>query len=417
MSGQGECPDNAIDTGDVLSAIEWAILNTPAKVYNMSFGAGAEEDDSGLARVIDYLADVYGVTIVVAAGNSGEAGVPAIGDTGLNYNGITVANWDTRGTLNKQDDLVHYSSSRGPTPGGRFKPDVAAPGAQILSASHDSSGLARMTGTSMASPKVAGLAAVLHQAGVTAPAAVKALLVNTSDHLGWRADRGWGFVNMETALANKFIAKGEVEAGRFALYRGRSRGALYATLAWNRHVSERGIALHDLDLAAYDAEGRQLAVSETAGQNVEQVGLRMDGDVILKVKAYDESFGAGIARERFALAISGDAFTPARGPALEAACSSGSSTVNRGATFTLTCVASNNGELAARDVRVQLNWQNSQGGPANTAGTIGAGEKATRTYTITAPQTPGAYALEFDASASAFGESIGARALYRLTVR
>ena len=74
LSGEGGCGDNAIDTGDVLSAVEWAITNSPAKIYNMSFGGSADGDDSGLARVIDYLADVYGLTIVVAAGNSGRAG-------------------------------------------------------------------------------------------------------------------------------------------------------------------------------------------------------------------------------------------------------------------------------------------------------------------------------------------------------
>jgi hypothetical protein len=67
----------------------------------MSFGGDTAADDSSIARVIDFVSDAFGITAVVAAGNSGTDGV---GDTALAYNAIVVANMDTRGTLTKSDD-------------------------------------------------------------------------------------------------------------------------------------------------------------------------------------------------------------------------------------------------------------------------------------------------------------------------
>ena len=58
-------------------------------------------------------------------------------------------------------DVLNASSSRGPTGFGVLKPDITAPGSNILSAAVSGNGEALMTGTSMASPHVAGAAALV----------------------------------------------------------------------------------------------------------------------------------------------------------------------------------------------------------------------------------------------------------------
>ena len=84
----------------------------------------------------DHLADTYGLTIAVAAGNSGPGG-STVSSPAVAYNNLAVANWVTRGN-------IAPSSSRGPSGDGRKKPDVAAPGTNIRSFAYnwDSAGVA-----------------------------------------------------------------------------------------------------------------------------------------------------------------------------------------------------------------------------------------------------------------------------------
>lgn len=83
-------------------------------------------------------------------------------------------------------DQAHPTSSQGPSPSGSLKPDLAAPGTDILSANTGADGApdghALATGTSMASPHVAGATALLRQAWPAwSPADIKAALMVTAD--------------------------------------------------------------------------------------------------------------------------------------------------------------------------------------------------------------------------------------------
>ena len=109
---------------------------------------------------------------------------------------ISVAN------LHEAEERVHITSSQGPTRDDRNKPELLAPGTDIVAANGfagPSDAWIGMTGTSMASPHIAGAAALLYQAGQRTPLEVKATLINTTDNYGWDSASGWGYVNLDSA--------------------------------------------------------------------------------------------------------------------------------------------------------------------------------------------------------------------------
>lgn len=85
-------------------------------------------------------------------------------------------------TLIKQNSVASFSSM-GPTPDGFFKPEITAPGTNILS-TYPKGGYVPMSGTSMSSPAVTGLVALLKQAYPKwTTDQVKSALMNTSEIL------------------------------------------------------------------------------------------------------------------------------------------------------------------------------------------------------------------------------------------
>jgi hypothetical protein len=260
----------------------------------------------------------------------------------------------------------------------------------------------------MATPKIAGAVAVLHQAGIKDPAAVKALLINSADQIGWKSDRGWGFVNMDNANGPRSVLTGTVTPGGFALFRGRNTGDLYATLAWNRHITDGTSNFHDLDLSIFNTAGNAIASSESAEQNVEQIATTADGDVIIKVKAFDTTFGGAIEREAFALAVAQSGFVTAAGPVLNVKCTPSATSVARGSNFNLTCSLANQGDVAGNSTQAELRVGGVSGAQSIDAGLLDAGETRTGTFRMTAPSQPGTMELIFSATTSAAGETMRA---------
>lgn len=171
------------NTSDILAAMQWVADNHQKyniRVLNLSLGIDAtsfDMDGDGLDDVADPLvlgANALvnmGISIVVAAGNSGpKAG--SITSPGTSPAVITV------GSINSNGEVPDFSS-RGPTATGAIKPDLLAPGMDVLSldASTNKRYL-RQSGTSMSAPAVAGAAACLHAANPKlTPAQVKAYLM------------------------------------------------------------------------------------------------------------------------------------------------------------------------------------------------------------------------------------------------
>ena len=117
---------------------------------------------------------------------------------------ISVANLDdVRGTIN-------VTSSQGPTRDGRLKPEIAAPGTDIVAANgfapEDEAWIA-MSGTSMASPYVAGVAGLMLSVSPRLTAAqIGGIIRRTARPLpafdfNWRNDAGFGRIDPEACLA------------------------------------------------------------------------------------------------------------------------------------------------------------------------------------------------------------------------
>lgn len=165
---------------NVVKGIQWAIAHKDEyniKVISLSLGAGSnlKEKDDVVAHAIQAALDAD-IVPVVAAGNSGPAkftiGTPAISSAAL-----TVGAYDDKNTAGHEDDTMAFFSSRGPTTRDRnVKPDIAAPGVQMVShrspgSSIDKANVTKLgdyyvllSGTSMATPVTAGAVALVRQA-------------------------------------------------------------------------------------------------------------------------------------------------------------------------------------------------------------------------------------------------------------
>ena len=147
------------NSAEIVAGIEAAVRDG-MDVINLSLGE-AEVDPSRdiVARALDGAA-AAGVVPVVAAGNEYEdLGAGSVTSPGSSARAITVA------AENQSGPSISYFSSGGPTPVSlRMKPDVTAPGEDVLSSVPRREGLwANFSGTSMAAPHVAGAAALLRQ--------------------------------------------------------------------------------------------------------------------------------------------------------------------------------------------------------------------------------------------------------------
>ncbi|HEY6557011.1 MAG TPA: S8 family serine peptidase [Polyangiaceae bacterium] len=203
-TASGYCDFSTIIAGLERAADPNGDLNTAdhATVVNLSIGGTGDADDV-LSQAVDN-ATAAGVIVVAAAGNNGS--YFTVGSPGAARTAITV------GATDKADQRAYFSS-RGPTANSYgLKPEVTAPGVDICAAKGVGTALgpdcrdtthASSSGTSMATPHVAGAAALLAGKFPTlTPAEIKALLVNNSQDLGLDAmTQGAGRINLDAAGA------------------------------------------------------------------------------------------------------------------------------------------------------------------------------------------------------------------------
>ena len=174
--------DNAGETtvGGVLKAVDWVCKNKQKfniKVVCMSFGSEVSGVDDPLISAVEWLWNI-GIVVVCAGGNSGP-NKQTIMSPGACRKVITV------GALDESDGInfgVAEFSSRGPV-FNYYKPDLVVPGVDIIST--DIFGFSgkfytKMSGTSVATPIVAGVASLLFKVNPNyTPDQIKYMLVKS----------------------------------------------------------------------------------------------------------------------------------------------------------------------------------------------------------------------------------------------
>ena len=147
----------------VMAGMQWTVdhrYEFNIRAASMSLGGpGAIEWTSSEEDSVNRYANEMvraGVAMFIAAGNNGVSS--QIGTPGSAEDVITV------GALDKDTSIAIYSS-QGPTEEGRIKPNIAFVGSDVMSAEANSGdGYVGFSGTSMATPGAAGVAALMYQA-------------------------------------------------------------------------------------------------------------------------------------------------------------------------------------------------------------------------------------------------------------
>jgi len=290
-------------TSTILSALQFCVDRKATyniRIINMSFGSPGPSDGADILSVAVNAAADHGILPVIAAGNDGPARA-SVGSPAAAAKALTVCSISDPGV--KGFALSNWSS-RGPTSDGRMKPDVCGPGQSITSARANSgNGYVTYSGTSMATPFVAGVAALMLDANnALTPAQVKSMMMATA--VDWTlpgvdAETGAGRLQTYEAVkrAGSFSGTGPAVPSHFAV-----SGSLRATNAVDRFTlrvtslaSPIAITLvipgassaRDFDMYLREPSGSAIATSySTTRQETIGVSPTVTGTYTLVVESY-----------------------------------------------------------------------------------------------------------------------------------
>ncbi|WSM93875.1 S8 family serine peptidase [Streptomyces sp. NBC_01696] len=301
LSDEGSGADSGI-----IEAMEWAKAQG-ADVVSMSLGSSVPDDGTDpMSQAVDALSADGGPLFVIAAGNAYGAGT--IGSPGSAAKALTVA------AVDKSDNRADFSSMGPLVRSYGLKPDLSAPGVDINAAASQSvpgtEGMYRsMSGTSMATPHVAGAAAILKQRHPDwSGQRIKDALMSSSkalpDHSPY--EQGTGRLDVKAAVDTTIEATGSVEVASYDWPHSASDPVAERTITY-RNTGARDVTLSlatDTDSKAYTLSASTLTVP--AGSEAEVV-LSLDPSQVPnatqfsgQVVAVDET-GATVAHTGFAL--------------------------------------------------------------------------------------------------------------------
>ncbi|WP_438306745.1 S8 family peptidase (plasmid) [Streptomyces sp. HUAS TT11] len=206
----------------VIAGMEWAVAEG-ADIVNLSLGGEDSPGIDPLEEAVNRLSVTSDTLFVVAAGNDGELGPESVDSPGSADAALTV------GAVSKTDELAGFSSTGPRRDDGGMKPDVTAPGVDIAAASAPGSVLAEqyppvadgyiaISGTSMATPHVAGSAALLKQrhpdwSGELLKGVLSGSATPHNDYTAFQ--EGTGRIDLRPAMKQTLLAEsGPVTFGR-----------------------------------------------------------------------------------------------------------------------------------------------------------------------------------------------------------
>jgi len=188
-------------TDSAIEALNWIEKNHKhwnIKLLNFSMGYLPNTNPKLQERLIEKLEALWdaGITIITAAGNNGPK-----------ENSITIPGISRKViTVGSSDDILHENtiygySGRGPTSCCIVKPEVLAPGTDILSFSNVQGKYTRKSGTSMSAPIVCGALALALEKNIhLKPVELKLLLYDTVDPISSKNMNVWGILNVDNLI-------------------------------------------------------------------------------------------------------------------------------------------------------------------------------------------------------------------------
>ena len=178
-------------------------LHHHIRILNISVGIGHPNEQSKIEEVVGLLEAVWksGIVVVCAAGNGGpkEGSISPLG----NSRKVITVGCHEDGYFGNRRNLCENYSGRGDNEGLYRKPDVVAPGTDVISCSNRQNGYVKKSGTSMATPIVSGAAALLLQKyPYMNNDQVKRKIVYSARDLGdsWNK-QGWGMLDIARLLS------------------------------------------------------------------------------------------------------------------------------------------------------------------------------------------------------------------------
>lgn len=330
------------------AGVQWVIDNKATygiEIFNMSIGIAGSSDGTDSTSLLVNSAVNSGIVGVVAAGNEGPAkytiGSPAAADKAITVGDMADVQPGTAASFGcgNAPGWGFYQicfSSRGPTADNRIKPDISSPGVFIMAAAAGTTnGYKELSGTSMSSPFIAGLAGLMLQANSSlTPADIKNKIATTAiDWNGPEADIDYGAGRLDgyeaiksaggftgtniTTPEHKYFPGSLSGTGETDWYDINVTDTSYpiaVTLIMPNWVSSTN---PDFDIYLYAADGTTELARSWGTNRQETIGYKPSATGIYKLKVYsyagsgnyffDQSAGTAVA---VSISLQTDGTTP-----------------------------------------------------------------------------------------------------------